>query len=281
VTLLVLACGKSERDGTDENSAGTKPQSEAGSSSVSSGGTAGAVSTGGATVGGSSAGGVTGGGIGGVASAGESPEPTDAGAPAVGGAPGCTGYYPACGCGCCGGLPHAASCVYPDLGQDLTEVAAQDAERRQGGGCALAGCSLGMDYFCCAAPPAVADNATYEASVFIGGINRLRLHKQSKDCSTVELQQTSPADPADPAAFPLTLPAGFKVESIRTLPCSSSAIGPAAIGAIGSFKLRIVGEGCVVDAHLTAFFTNDARELRTVRFDAEGVLVDRELAECK
>lgn len=286
--MLLLACGKSERDHADEGSAGMAPSSVAGTSSISSGGSAGtSATTGGASV---ASGGVstTGGGaqaMGGmsVTLGGAMPEPGEAGAPAAGGAAACSGYLHACGCGCCGVQPSPAKCVYPDLGEDLSEVTAQDlATKMNSAGCANVGCSIGQDYFCCAAPPARNEGASYETSLLIGGIDRILLHKMATpNCGTLTLQQRYPADPEDPQAPPVELPAGWKLETVRTLPCSSSAIGPNAIGAIGSFELRVLNGSCVVDVHLTAFFTNDKRELSTERFDADGVPVGLSVAECK
>jgi len=223
--------------------------------------------------------------MGGVSSAlgGEPNEPAHAGAPSAAGAPGCSGYYHACGCGCCGGgSASPAACVYSDLGQDLSAIVAEDVARQQDTqGCASVGCSLGRDYFCCATPPATNDGATYQTSRYIGGIDRIRLHKMATACTTFELQQTVPTNPVDPNAFPVQVPASWKLESVTSLPCTSSAIGPRAIGAIGKFSLRVLEEACVVDAHLSAFFTNDERELNTVRFDADAVPIDLPVSQCQ
>lgn len=265
----------------------------AGSSSVSSGGAGVATSFGGAntmggakTMGGAEAlaGTMAMGGMN-VALGGEGGDSGEAGTPGAGGGGGaaaCVGYLHACGCGCCGVEPTPATCVYPDLGQDLTELTAQEANHGPGN-CAFAVCGTGHDYFCCAAPPPSTDGASYETSVLIGGINRVRLHKMliPTECSTFVLQQAPPSTPADPQAFPVKLPARWKIESIRSLPCSSSAIGPNAIGAIGDFSLQVVNGACTVNAHLAAFFNNAQLGLQTVRFDADAVLVDIPVGECK
>jgi hypothetical protein len=217
-----------------------------------------------------------------VALGGETAEPADAGASTAGGTPSCSGSYQACGCGCCAGQPSPATCVYPDLNQDLNDIRDQDlAKKADQARCAAVGCSLGQEYFCCAAAPPSNDGSSYETSLFIGDIGRIRLHKQTKDCTTFTLEQRSPAEPKDPRAFPVDVPAAWKIESITTLPCTSSAIGPRAIGAIGKLSLRVLENRCVVDAHLTAFFTNNEQGLDTVRFDADGVPVDIPVGECK
>jgi hypothetical protein len=159
------------------------------------------------------------------------------------------------------------------LGQDLSAIVAADAATKQGPGCATAGCNFGRDYFCCAAPPATNDGATYQASLVISAIDRIRLNKMATACSTLSIEQSFTANP-DPNAFPVQLPAGWKFETATTLPCISSAIGPRAIGAIGKLSLRVQGTACLIDAHLTAFFTNDTPEVSSVRFDADGVPLD-------
>jgi hypothetical protein len=285
---FAFACGKAERDngegydgragsmlGGAGSMLGGAPSTSAGSAD---GGTSGSsVSSAGApvTVGGSNA-------MGGAGSAlgGEPNEPDQAGAPSTAGAPSCSGHYLACGCGCCGTTASPGACVYPDLGQDLTTVTAEDVAKKTGD-CAAVGCGIGRDYFCCAAPPPTNDGASYQASVLIGGVDRLTLYKVAKDCSNFVLQQTFPANPVDPNPFPVEVPAGWKIESVTTLPCISSAFGPKAIGAIGKFSLRVLNEACVVDAHLSAFFTNDQRALNAVRFDADGVPIALPVSQCK
>lgn len=296
--LLACACGKSELgDEVRANNAEAGSTTDGGgvATSGSDSTSGGAPSTSGGTAGGGTSGAFVGiagsplavggsqaeGGANG-AFGGDAGEPNQAGGPSAAGAPSCNSYYHACGCGCCTGTASLATCVYTDLGQDLTAIAAQDqATKQDAEACATSGCSMGRDYFCCTAPPATNDGATYETSLFIGGIDRIRLHKRAADCSTFVLAQASPADPINPSAFPLDLPPSWKLESVTRLPCSSSAIGPRAIGAIGKFRLRVLGEACVVDAHLAAFFSNDQRELSSMRFDADGVPIDIPVAQCK
>jgi hypothetical protein len=301
---ILAACGKSEpglaegnghddggagstggdagaiRGGAGSTTGGAGSSSAGGAGSIEAGTSGSPVNAAGApvSVGGSEA-------MGGASSAlgGELNEPAHAGAPSAAGAPNCSGYYQACGCGCCGGgSASPGTCVYSDLGQDLSAIVAEDVARKQDTqGCASAGCSLGRDYFCCAAPPAVNDGATYQTSRYIGGVDRIRLHKMATACTTFELQQTFPANPVDPNEFPVEVPARWKLESVTSLPCTSSAIGARAIGAIGKFSLRVLEERCVVDAHLSAFFTNDERELNTVRFDVDAVPIDLPVSQCQ
>ena len=278
--LLSSACGNSERDSAQEPGGAAGTATSAGSGAISGGGSGGSVSVGGRnlTEGGSNA-------MGGmIATLGGQPsEPGEAGAPAAGGAAACSEYYQACGCGCCAIQPAPATCVYPDLGEDLSEIIAQDAARRMDRvGCANVGCSSGQGYYCCAAPPVSSDDgASYETSVYVGGYNRIHLHKRETDCSTFTLRQRSPADPQNPDAFPVEVPGGWEIEAVTTLPCASSVTRPQAIGAIGHFSLRVEDDACVVDAHLAAFFVNDERELQTLRFDADAVPLSMPLDQCE
>jgi hypothetical protein len=284
-----FACGKTEHGDADQGgsvdrggamdhsagstAAGVPPTSGgvgAGGSSGASFGTAGAP----VTVGGSTA-------LGGASNAagGAPADANPAGAPSDGGAPACSGYYDACGCGCCAATAPTRACVYPGLGQDLTTVAAEDAVTKQGG-CAMAGCSVGREYFCCAVPAPAEDGGSYEASLIIGGINRIRFDKQTTACTSLVLAQTFPANPVAKDAFPVQVPMGYQLESVMSMGCTVSASGPRAIGAIGKFSLRILDEACVVDAHFTAFFVND-RQVNPVRFDADGVAIALPVSQCK
>jgi hypothetical protein len=65
------------------------------------------------------------------------------------------------------------------------------------------------------------------------------------------------------------------------MPCTSSATGPRAIGATGQVSLRVSGASCVVDVHVTAFFTNAQGGVEAEGFDAEGVPVNLSVERCK
>jgi hypothetical protein len=161
----------------------------------------------------------------------------------------------------------------------LDELAGDDrAERNDSAHCAAAGCSLGIDYFACCEPPAQPEMASYEASVYIGDYDRLRLDKRGAvNCSTVALVSPKLAGEEPP----VELPTNWSIDQITRLPCISSAIGPRAIGAMGKLSLRVSDDACVVDAHLTAFFANAQGGVDAERFDAEGVPVNLSVAFCK
>lgn len=280
----LLACGKAERQPSDldEDSAGssTGGVASAGTANTSSGGNVSAAAGAGGSIalGGSAASG--GEAAGGKASGGE-PEagkPATGGEPSAGGAPSCEGTYRACGCGCCGGQTASITCVYPASGDDLAAIIAADKLASESPLCASAGCSAGLDYVCCEALPPVADLALYVAQVTVGGLNRLELRKQLGVCTNLVLIQPSAA----PTDLPLETPAGWAPElaGSRHLPCSASSLGPKAIGAIGKLGLRVLGNACVLDAHLTLFFAANAQDVQAERFDVDALPVDLPLPEC-
>ena len=97
-------------------------------------------------------------------------------------------------------------------------------------------------------------------------------------CTNLALVQPS----ATPADLPLELPAGWAPELVnsRHLPCSASSLGPKAIGAIGKLGWRVLGNACVLDAHLTLFFANDVQNIQAERFDVDALPTNLSVNEC-
>lgn len=284
---LLLACGKSEHAAPNVDAAGSSTggvavsgnNGDAAGSSVSAGGTS--VTSGGRAGSSGSANNLGG-------------EPTEGGAPAaggeaatggeaaIGGEASCDGTFRACGCGCCGIASPAptTTCVYPDLGQSLSQIIAADLARRQDTvGCAAAGCSSGIDYVCCEAPAPMPEQATYDTAVVIGDIGRLRVNKMAANCTTLTLQQVYPANPG-PTGFSLETPVGWGIEQATSLPCSSSMTKPRAIGAVGKLSLRLLGNACVLDAHLALFFGDSTTGIEAERLDVDALPIDLPVAEC-
>jgi len=210
-------------------------------------------------------------------STGGGPSATEGGASSGGGSS-CNQRYVACGCGCCV-AQSTRICVYPGVGPSFDElIRADKAIHDDSAACAAAGCSLPQEYVCCEAPPPSAEQATYETSVYIGGYDHLRLLKAGAvNCSTLGLM----APKRDDTKFPLELPSAWGIEQLTRLPCSSSAVGPRAIGAIGKVKLRVSGGACVLDANVTAFFADADGKVDAERFDAQAVPVNLALAQCQ
>jgi hypothetical protein len=135
-----------------------------------------------------------------------------------------------------------------------------------------------LDYVCCEAPPPTAEQAQYTATAIIGGLNRFELQKQTGICTNLVLVQPATAV----VDLPLQTPEGWTPELARSrhLPCSASSLGPKAIGAIGKLGLRVLGNACVLDAHLTLFFAANVQDVQAERFDVDALPINLPVGEC-
>lgn len=175
------------------------------------------------------------------------------------------GRYAACGCRCCGTPP--PTCVYPQLGDDLVAIAADDQAVASNPNClAVSSCRTGHDYYCCVGPEPVPEpEAQYEAGLYIGGNDRIWIRKSTDHC--VRIDAHSPA--AAVHDVPLKLPERFTVQSLSRT-CERGSITDQAIGALGELSLRVEGSACVMDVHATLFFL-DGSGVTAERLDADGV----------
>lgn len=179
--------------------------------------------------------------------------------------------YALCGCGCCGTGPTRVSrCYYPEAGERLDELIAADREQASNPGCANAGCALGELTACCLRGTAEAEVATYTASYYIGGIDRITINKTSADgfCATAVL--AAPISGGVHAA--LETPGGaWSLQRGAAALCAMSATWPEFVGATGSVTARAEGNGCVLDIHATFFTPNASGGVSPVYFEADGV----------
>ncbi len=67
------------------------------------------------------------------------------------------------------------------------------------------------------------------------------------------------------------MPAGFVSAGLGS--CSDGGASDQAEGALGSVVLRKEGDQCMADVHLTLFTFAAGGEIKTVRMDADGVVV--------
>ena len=154
-------------------------------------------------------------------------------------------------------------------------VAADAARRADAQGCANVGCSIGIDYVCCASLPPETDGS-YAASAQVGAIDRITISKTDEACTTIELRQA----PVMEVSGPLEVPEGWMLQRAGQQACSSSANPPQQVGAIGVIALGVSGDECVLDAHLTLFFPKGEGALEATptvtaeRFDVEGLVVE-------
>jgi len=315
---LLLACGKSradidERRGASAGasaSAGTTSAPETGGSGGAHGGTGGsagstasgrggsggdAASSGGAGSGSVTAGssGTAGGANGGAGNAsgngGASVGPTAGGggaaagsgtgdAGAAGASEEACGDYLACGCGCCGGASPSHACYYPDLGDTLAGVIAQDEATADSETCANAGCALGTEYHCCVVP-SEAGEATYRVDASSTAVDRLTVFRADPEdrCTTLTLSSS-----LDVPKFPIEVPEGWKVDlAANGFACAEAYNFPSLRHAIGGegYVAFTTAERCTIDFDVTLFF-NLGTEIQATRLVGMSVAVPNLGADC-
>jgi hypothetical protein len=166
-------------------------------------------------------------------------------------------------------------CYYPEAGDELSEIVAADRKRAESPDCSSAGCSSGLRYACCLrGSPDPAGAATYSAQYVPTALDRIHITKTGNDGRCGRLSFVMPAFASGPyvsVTFP-DRPAGARwgLDQSYEMPCSMSALTPAAMGAIGSLQMRASAGACVVDVHITAFFARNG-DVQPVRFDADGL----------
>ena len=182
----------------------------------------------------------------------------------------CTGEYTACGCGCCGSTATNTACYYPSLGETIATVTAADQATKSATNCALAGCSIGIHYLCCApVAPDPPSSATYAAEWYIGGLDHVRISKTGADCANLSFAR--PLSTPN-SALRITMPPSWNVEMASFGPCGDAgAVASSAKGAVGTYALRASGTSCLADVHVTLFaFAADGTVL-SARLDIDGL----------
>jgi hypothetical protein len=180
-----------------------------------------------------------------------------------------------------GGPTPALRCYYPEAGDDLDSLIAEDKAAAQNPNCAQAGCSAGTRLTCCvrgAGDPS--STGTYAAQYVPTALDRITVTKQGTNGHCSRFTIAAPTNSSiSRLRTALDLPmtgeptASWGMESASDALCSMDAATPGAIGAIGSLKLRVQGSACVVDIHLTAFFERSG-SIAGVNFDADGVALN-------
>jgi hypothetical protein len=183
----------------------------------------------------------------------------------------CTGDYTACGCGCCGSLTGNTRCYYPSLGETVATITAQDEATRLSTNCDLTGCSIGIHYLCCApAAPDPPSSATYSASGYSGGLDHVTITKSGADCAALYFVSPTSSTGSD---LRITTPDTWGVTMGLFGTCGDAGASDRAKGGVGTFALRASGSLCLADVHATLFAIAATGEVKTVRFDADGVTV--------
>ena len=180
----------------------------------------------------------------------------------------CTGAYDSCQCSCCGNIGRAMMCYYPTLGESVATLAAADQERWASTICGAGACSSGVRYLCCTpADPEPSSAATYTASGYIGGIDRLGIIKTGADCASLSFMGAAKGS----EGFHIDAGTLWAAEGASFGPCGDAGTRTYAQGALGTLTFRMADGVCVMDLHATLFAISDAAELTTARMDAEGI----------
>ena len=191
----------------------------------------------------------------------------------------CGADYLACGCGCCGGPPAGAlpRCYYASAGESAATVQAADLATKNATNCNLVGCALGVQYTCCAdLAPDPTNAATYAAgygSSNGGEISIVRNGPWEKYGASQITLVNSPTQAR--AGYQLTLPGTWGVEFAVVLSQGAAATPNNAIGGHGAIRIGASGTDCVLDAHLTLFFTDvgTTSPVKSVRFDVDDLVI--------
>jgi len=189
----------------------------------------------------------------------------------------CEGAYLACGCGCC---PEASlrtradSCYYPELGDTLAQIAAQDTQSAMN--CANTSCSRGTIHACCVSLPSEPDAGRYSGSNSGPDSGLIRIFKSESDgnCADFTLARFGPRS-RNLSSRNLSWSGGGDYAA-----CGPSARVSTALGVIGDARLQVIGDSCTVVLHLTAFYSSLEAGVRAVRFDVDGLNVGLAAYEC-
>jgi hypothetical protein len=289
LALALFACGKSmsRSDAADAAGAGGTQAGNGGDAPTTSG-VGGQSAEGGASAGGS-IGGASGGrasggaagssaGAGGTGGNGAGPSAgvggNSAGSAGAAGAPdlGCDGAYDVCGCGCCGEAM-SAGCYYPERGDDLATIRADDQAAAMHPRCATEGCSLGVRLLCCETT-GVEDSATYALSGWSSDLQYTVVARTTDDGRCTGAVFARPRIPGR-GAFPFELPDQWNFEYAYAQDGGCDANLPSeelvTIGGLGFLKFTDPNCIFVFDFDFTLFFRGEADSVEAVRFKADGV----------
>jgi len=251
--------------------------SAGGSTSAAGGGATGAVSGSGFAGGGFAGGGFAGttavvgggaagssGGVAGTAGAGVAGAMTDEGGAGGSREFACEGSYDVCGCGCCGAAM-STGCYYPEHGDDLSALKAEDQATAMSPSCDNAGCASGTHLLCCEMAP-VNDVANNEIVYFSDDPNTWFIRSTPDEHCTALIIPTASLGGSVSFAFPEQWP--IAGASTQDGTCDSFERAPArpAIGALGTL-VRNPDCPAAYDADFTLFFQSDAGTVEGVRFE--------------
>src|SRR6187399_2018391 len=222
------------------------------------------------------------GGFAGASLAGMGGMPPNAGASGAtgnGGAAGAAGApvalceeYVACGCGCCGGdTTPTLTCFYPDRGDTLERIMADDEALAMDPTCANSGCAKGTRYVCCV-PPSDERASTYRTDTsHSDASDRIVLIAADADDNCVAFALSSTLEPPK---VPIEVPAGWHMEVASTgFTCSSIYNFPQQRIAMGGegFVRFTAPDQCAIDFDVTLYFYVGVDEVEATRLVGHGV----------
>jgi hypothetical protein len=147
--------------------------------------------------------------------------------------------FDACGCGCCG-PPAVRACYYPERGESISTI-----PNPMPTNCALAGCSLGTHYVCCAgAGAAPTGNEIYCYTIDrseTGGYHIMKT--QAGGCATLHVT----ARPG--SMFPISTPPDLVASGALRGVCNGD-FAEDAIGGLGSVAIT----NGKLDVHVVLYF---------------------------
>jgi hypothetical protein len=181
----------------------------------------------------------------------------------------CEGDYLACGCGCCEDLSDSrqATCYYPEYGDSLAAIIAEDTRIKSQASCANAGCERGKRHVCCVSAPPLG-KGLYDASYSGPDSALIRIIKSDAEagCSDFTLSLFGKASLSSLASH------GFNwMGGAHYSPCGVVANAPRAIGVTGDISSRANASTCLLDVHVTVFYGLPAGDVQPVRFDVDGL----------
>jgi hypothetical protein len=162
----------------------------------------------------------------------------------------------------------STSCYYPERGDDLAAIRAEDQRAAMNPNCATTGCSAGVHLVCCEA--AEPEPATYELIGYSQGVPHLGFSRVGEDgrCSSLTIGRIG----GDRSGFPIELPERWGIEQTSDGRCNGMMGSPARdlIGALGIVSQSPPGY-CSYTVDITLFFLSDNGEVDPVRFQASGL----------
>jgi hypothetical protein len=168
-----------------------------------------------------------------------------------------------CGCGCCG-EPQRKACYFPALGQSASTIPDPTP-----GNCALAGCSAGVRYVCCADPGVPAgggENASYcvyDTAMNNGEVVVTKIVGET--CTRLTMIPTASSGPL------VITPETWHVRAFHG-PCA--ATGVRAIGSLGNIGFRWMDGNAFLDLHAVLFFDDGSGTVAAVHMDVDTMAFD-------